>query len=412
MERRRIPLRAAGALISRRAALPRSLAEWRAELAPRAAFLAQSLVLLLVLLFFWRILSNAIGNLEQQNIASGFGFLNSTAGFAVNQALIPYSEESSYGRLLIVGLLNTLLVSALGIALASVLGFVIGIARLSSNWIVARLAAAYVEIVRNIPLLLQIFFWYFAFLGALPSPRSAAGWMESVYAHNRGIVLPKPVWEEGSALTLQLLLLALILCPLLLRFARWRRETTGSRPAWIQSALIALLLAPLAAFLLTGAPISLDYPELKGFNFEGGITISREFLALLLALSLYTAAYIAEIVRAGLLAVQRGQVEAARAIGLKTPQTLRLVVIPQAMQVIIPPLTNQYLNLTKNSSLAAAIAYPDLVSVFAGTALNQTGQAIEILFITMCVYLSLSVLTSIAMNQYNARLSRRKKSAP
>ena len=319
MERRRIPLRAAGALISRRAALPRSLAEWRAELAPRAAFLAQSLVLLLVLLFFWRILSNAIGNLEQQNIASGFGFLNSTAGFAVNQALIPYSEESSYGRLLIVGLLNTLLVSALGIALASVLGFVIGIARLSSNWIVARLAAAYVEIVRNIPLLLQIFFWYFAFLGALPSPRSAAGWMESVYAHNRGIVLPKPVWEEGSALTLQLLLLALILCPLLLRFARWRRETTGSRPAWIQSALIALLLAPLAAFLLTGAPISLDYPELKGFNFEGGITISREFLALLLALSLYTAAYIAEIVRAGLLAVQRGQVEAARAIGLKTP---------------------------------------------------------------------------------------------
>ncbi len=369
------------------------------------ALVSQLLLIAIVVWLGWEIVNNTIANLQRQKIASGFDFLGQTAGFGIIQTLIPYTEESSYGRAFLVGLLNTLLVSAIGIVLATILGFIVGVARLSKNWLISRIAAAYVEIVRNLPLLLQIFFWYFAVLRSLPGPRQSNVIADSIFLNNRGLYTPKPLFGEGAGYVGWAFLIAVVISIAFRIWAKKRQEATGEQyhVFWVSLALIVGL--PLITFFAMGMPVSFEYPVLRGFNFTGGIQIIPEFVALLLALVIYTAAYIGEVVRAGILAVSHGQTEAAHALGLRHGLTLRLVVVPQALRVIIPPLTNQYLNLTKNSSLAAAIAYPDLVSVFAGIVLNQTGQAVEVLLITMGVYLSLSLLTSLAMNWYNARIA-------
>ena len=351
------------------------------------------------------LINNTLANLARQGIASGFDFLTTTAGFSVSMKLIPYSEESSYGRVFIVGLLNTLLVSGIGVVLATLIGFVVGVARLSRNWLVARIATAYIEVLRNIPLLLQIFFWYFAVLRSLPTPRDSVEVFGAFFLNNRGLSSPSPIFEPGFSAIAIALGLAIVAAAILARWARKRQEATGEQfPVFLTSVGIIVGL-PFLAALVTGFPLSWDTPQLQGFNFRGGVVMIPEFVALLVALSTYTAAFIAEIVRAGILAVSHGQTEAAYALGLKRGPTLRLVVIPQAMRVIIPPLTSQYLNLTKNSSLAAAIAYPDIVLVFAGTVLMQTGQAVEIIAITMACYLTMSLLISAFMNWYNTKMA-------
>ena len=355
--------------------------------------------------FLWWIFENARSNLERAGIASGFDFLWARAGFAISQSLISYSAEDSYARAFLVGLLNTLIVAFLGIVLASALGFVIGIARLSRNWLIGGIAAIYVETLRNVPVLLQLLFWYKAVLAVLPGPKQAIKLPAGANLSNRGLLLPWPVTEPGFAATLVAIVVAFAAALAVAWWARRRQLATG-RPFPVFSTGVGLVVVlPLVVFLLTGAPLTLSFPELKGFNFVGGLHVQPEFVALLLGLSLYTATFIAEIVRAGILAVARGQTEAAYALGLRPRTTLRLVVVPQALRVIIPPLTNQYLNLTKNSSLAVAIGYPDLVSVFAGTVLNQTGQAVEAIFITMMVYLLISIATSLLMNWFNRRVA-------
>jgi general L-amino acid transport system permease protein len=368
------------------------------------AFLYQLALLALALWLGYEFILNAKANLAAQRITSGFGFLDQTAGFSVNQSLIPYNESDTYGRVFLVGLLNTLLVAGLGIVLATILGFVIGIARLSPNWLVARLAGGYVELIRNLPLLFQILFWYLAVLRALPGPRQSISLFGEVFLNNRGIIVPAPTAGEGAGVVAVAGAVGIIATLALRSWARRRQARTGEQfPVfWIGCAVIIGL--PLAALAATGFPIGFQKPELRGFNFVGGLRLIPEFVALLIALTTYTAAFIAEVVRAGVLAVPRGQTEAASALGLRRGLTLRLIVVPQALRVIVPPLTNQYLNLTKNSSLAVAVGYPDLFAVFAGTALNQTGQAIEIIAITMAVYLVMSLLTSALMNWYNARL--------
>ena len=382
---------------------PASPALWRD---PRVRAIAyQILTLLGVVLFFAYIVNNTINNLERQGIASGFDFLNKPAGFGIPQTLIEYNELSPNSRVFWVGLLNTLLVAAIGIVLATILGFVIGLARLSSNWLVARLATVYIEIIRNVPLLLQILFWYFAVLQALPQPRDSMAFGGLFFLNNRGFYSPEPIFEDGFGWVLLATAVAIAAAVGIARWARRRREATGQP---FHTALVVLGLVvglPLVALLLTGWPISFAHPEMGRFKLQGGMVMLPELVALVLALSIYTAAFIAETVRAGVLAVSHGQIEAAHALGLKHGQTLRFVVIPQALRVIIPPLTSQYLNLTKNSSLAVAIGYPDFVNVFTGIVLNQTGQAVEVIAITMVVYLTLSLLTSAFMNWYNRRIA-------
>ena len=371
----------------------------------RRDVLLQALVLAALVLGMIWLVANVQSNLERQNINSGFGFLSERAGFGINQTLIDYSEDDNFGRVLAVGLLNTLLVSVLGIVLATIIGFSLGVARLSNNWLINKIAMVYVEIFRNVPLLLQIMFWYFGVLRNLPSPRRAASVGDAVFLSNRGIMLPAVEMAAG-ALWYGLAIAASIAGLIWLRKRAMRALLSEGRvlPVWRPFVILVGLAFGVAA-LFGGWPFSLDVPVLRGFNYRGGISVLPEFAALLLALSLYTAAFIAEIVRAGIEAVNKGQREAAAALGLPESSALRLVVIPQALRVIIPPLTSQYLNLTKNSSLAVAIAYPDIVSVFAGTTLTQVGQAVEIIFITMMIYLSLSLLTSWAMNRYNARMA-------
>lgn len=377
---------------------------WRARVGQRDVLAQIAVAVALFLAVYW-LIDNVVSNLERQNVASGFGFFNERAGFGINQTLINYSEDSSYGRVLMVGLLNTLLVSVIGIALASLLGFFIGIGRLSQNWLINRLALVYIEIFRNVPLLLQIMFWYFGVLRNLPSPRNSFAAGDVVFFNNRGLILPG-IEAGPGAIWYGLALLAGIAAVFWFkRRAKQARFVAGEiLPVWRPVALV-LVVALMMAFLLAGVPFSLEIPVLRGFNFRGGISVIPEFVALVLALSLYTASFIAEIVRAGIQSVDKGQREAAAALGLSNTQALNLVLVPQALRVIIPPLTSQYLNLTKNSSLAVAIAYPDIVSVFAGTTLTQVGQAVEIILVTMLIYLSLSLLTSFIMNWYNARVA-------
>lgn len=369
------------------------------------ALLAQVLVLGLVIAGVGYLVHNTIVNRERLGVASGFDFLWRTAGFDVSQALIDFgAERSSYGRAFLVGLLNTLYVAAVGIVLTTIIGFVMGIARLSSNWLVAKLALVYIEVIRNVPLLLQLIFWYVVVLGALPGPRESVVVFDIAYLNVRGLFLPKPIFEAGALFELAALVLAILAVVVLGRWARRRREATGKPfpTFWVGLAIVIAL--PLATHVALGGPISFEYPRLTRFRLEGGIVLLPEFLAIVLGLSVYTGAFLAEIVRSGILSVSKGQLEAAAALGLKPKQTLRLIVIPQALRVIIPPQTSQYLNLTKNSSLGVAIGYPDFFNV-AGTINNQTGQAVEVIAITMAVYLSFSLAISAFMNWYNAKMA-------
>ena len=386
----------------------------RARTAPKAGFfyrpevrqaIYQIVTVVALVVLFYILISNTAANLKRQNIASGFGFIDRTAGFDVSQSLIDFDASMTYGRAFLVGLLNTLLVAGLGIVLATVIGFVVGISRLSSNWLVARLATVYVEVIRNLPLLLQLFFWYFAVLKSLPVPRQSHVLPGGGFLNVRGLYLPSPVPEEGFGAVALAVLIGALLSIVVYFLARRRQMRTGQRFPVLWTSLALIVLVPLGVFILLGQPLGFDYPELKGFNFQGGMVLQPEFIALLLGLSIYTASFIAEIVRAGITGVTKGQKEAAMAIGLSKGQALRLVVIPQALRIIIPPLTSQFLNLTKNSSLGVAIAYPDLVSIWSGTVLNQTGQAVEVILITMGVYLSLSLITSAFMNWFNRRMA-------
>ena len=370
----------------------------------KRAMLFQILMILTVLGFFAYIISNALNNLETRGITTGFDFLDQSAGFEILLHLIPFDATFSFGRTFMVGLLNTLLVSFLGIIFATALGFIMGIARLSDNWLINKVATAYIEIFRNIPLLLQILFWYMVVLQPLPLPKQSIE-IGSAFLNNRGLYIPAPVFESAFSFVLIALAIAIAAVVMLFRWNHKRQDETGQRFPVIWASIGLLIGLPLIVYLLSGSPMSWDYPILKGFNFKGGATVIPELMALLIALSVYTGTFIAEIVRSGILAVSSGQSEAAHALGLSKNRTLRLIVIPQAMRVIIPPLTSQYLNLIKNSSLATAIGYPDLVSVFMGTTLNQTGQAIEIIFMTMAVYLTINLIVSMLMNLYNKRMS-------
>jgi general L-amino acid transport system permease protein len=360
---------------------------------------------LLIAALVWliaEVILNARANLA--NRVSGFDFLWNSAGFGINQTLIPYDESDTYARVFLVGLLNTLLVAVLGIVFATVIGFLVGIGRLSSNWLVARIAGGYVELIRNVPLLFQILFWYLAVLSVLPLPRQGISIFGVMFLSIRGLDLPTLQPSEGMIYVAAAFVFGLVGTIVEgVRLSRLR-ERTGRQVSLVWRALALVIGLPLVVFVAAGLPLTLDVPRLQGFNFVGGARMKPEFLALLIALTTYTAAFIAEVVRGGILAVPRGQIEAAAALGLRQGQVLRFVTIPQALRIIVPPLTNQYLNLTKNTSLGVGIGYPDLFAVFAGTAANQTSQPIEIIGITMVVYLSLSLATSLLMNWYNARV--------
>ncbi|WP_065756199.1 amino acid ABC transporter permease [Bradyrhizobium paxllaeri] len=375
----------------------------------RAGWSGFVLQLLFVAALAWisyEIVANARANLQAQRITAGFGFLANNAGFDVSQSLIPYSGSDPYTRVFVVGLLNTLLVSVIGIFFATVIGFLVALGRLSPNWLLSRIAGGYVELIRNLPLLFQILFWYLAVLAALPNPRQSISIFDSIFLSNRGLVVPKPVGQAGFEPFVVALLVAIVATIALWRYARRQLFQSGRVIKVWPYALGMIIGLPLISMLIFGIPVTWEVPVLKGFNFAGGSRLIPEFVALTLALSTYTAAFIAEIVRAGILSVHKGQMEAGSSLGLQRGSVLRLIVIPQALRVILPPLTNQYLNLTKNSSLAVAIGYPDLVSVFAGTTLSQTGQAIEIIGITMGVYLLISLVTSAIMSFYGWRISR------
>jgi general L-amino acid transport system permease protein len=361
-------------------------------------------VVLLVGLLSYYLISNTLANLDRQSIATGFGFLQKEASFEIGESLIPYSAANSYARALWVGVLNTLKVSFIGIVLTVLLGTVVGIARLSSNWLVSRLAAVYIEVLQDIPVLLQLFFWYAIFYEMLPSPRQALNPVAGVFLSNRGLMLPVPAGHPAWGYMGWVFVLACGLVWIMRRWARQRQASTGKRFPVFWAGLGLILGLPLVTWLVNGAPTAIDVPRLAGFNFKGGIGISPEFAALLLGLVLYTAAFVAEIVRAGIQSVSKGQTEAAESIGLRPGLVLNLVILPQALRVIIPPLTSQMLNLTKNSSLAVAIGYPDFVSV-ANTTINQTGQAIEGVSMIMIVYLCFSLLTSAFMNWYNQKIA-------
>ncbi|WP_157014610.1 amino acid ABC transporter permease [Mesorhizobium xinjiangense] len=357
----------------------------------------------LVLFVGW-IVNNTIDNLRRANISSGYDFLGQRAGFDIAVSLIPFTSDSTYGQALLSGLINTILVAAVGILTATIVGFLVGIGRLSKNWLIARICTVYIEIFRNIPPLLVIFFWYLGVLSVLPLPRDSIELPFSSYLNSRGFFFPKAIWGEGAWLVPVALLAAIAMSWFVARRAHARQMATGQTFPVLWASVGLIVGLPLLALVVTGFPISFERPTLGTFNLTGGWTIKPEFIALYLALSFYTASFIAEIVRAGILGVSKGQTEASYALGLRNSQTLRLVIVPQAMRIVIPPLTNQYLNLTKNSSLAVAIGYPDLVAV-GGTILNQTGQSIEVVAIWMMVYVGLSLSTSAFMNWFNARMA-------
>ncbi|MDN5927132.1 MAG: amino acid ABC transporter permease [Hyphomicrobiales bacterium] len=369
----------------------------------RGIFFQALLFVFLVGFIYW-IIGNTIDNLQRAHIASGFGFLERRAGFDVSDSLISFSSDSTIGRALVVGFLNTLLVSVFGIITASILGFLVGIGRLSTNWLIRKICMIYVEIFRNIPPLLVIFFWYIGVLSVLPQPRESIRMPLGMFLNSRGFYFPKFDWGEHAWLIGLAFLIAIALAVFVKVKATQRQMTTGQQFPVLWTSLALIVGLPALAFLLAGMPLTFEVPKLSTFNLTGGVQIKPEFLSLYLALSFYTAAFIAEIVRAGIMGVPHGQSEASHALGLRPGTTLRLVVVPQAMRIIIPPLTSQYLNLMKNSSLAVAIGYADLVAI-GGTVLNQTGQAIEIVAIWMAVYLGLSLLVSLFMNWFNAKMA-------
>lgn len=372
---------------------------------PKIRGIIYQVVLAAVLIaFVWWIVGNTIDNLSARGISSGFGFLDRRAGFDISQALIPFSADSNFARALTVGFINTVLVAVIGIITATILGFLIGIGRLSKNWLIAKICTVYVELFRNLPPLLVIFFWYLGVLSALPAVRESYDLPFGTFLNSRGFFIPRPIFGEGAWLIPAALVVALLIAAFVARKAHQRQMETGLRFPVLRTALALIVGLPVLAYFVAGSPITLDYPELGTFNLRGGMDVKPEFLSLYLALSFYTASFIAEIVRAGILGVSRGQTEAAYSLGVKPSHTLRLVVVPQALRIIIPPLTSQYLNLTKNSSLAVFIGYPDLVQI-GQTTMNQTGQAIEVVAIWMVIYLGLSLATSAFMNWYNARMA-------
>ena len=367
------------------------------------AIFYQILALTVVVLIGYYLFSNTLANLERQKIATGFGFLGKEAGFEIGESMISYSAADSYARALTAGVLNTLKVSFAGIVFTVVLGTFIGIARLSANWLLSRLAAVYIEVLQNVPVLLQLFFWYAIFYEVLPPPRNAFCPFAGVFLSNRGLVFAVPQSHPVHKYMFSAFLIACICVWILRRWAKKRQDSTGRIFPLIRVSLLLLTALPLFVWLSGGAPAKMDIPHLRGFNFEGGMILSPEFAALLLGLVLYTAAFVAEIVRAGILSVSHGQTEAAMSLGLRPALILHLVILPQSMRVIIPPLTSQMLNLIKNTSLAVAIGYPDFVSV-ANTSINQTGQAIEGIALIMAVYLFFSLTTSFFMNWYNRKM--------
>jgi general L-amino acid transport system permease protein len=369
----------------------------------KRAILFQIGATLMVGLVGYYLLTNTLANLERQSIATGFGFVEKESAFEIGESLIPYSAADSYGKALLVGALNTLIVSFIGIVLTVILGTVIGVSRLSTNWLVSRLAAVYIEVFQDIPILLQLFFWYAFFYNVLPGPRQAIHPFAGLFLSNRGLVFAVPAYHPVHTVMAIAFLAGCFCVWLLRRWARKRQEKTGQLFPVFRVSLAVLVGLPLLVWAGGGAPTAMSTPILKGFNFKGGVNVSPEFTALLLGLVLYTAAFVAEVVRAGIQSVNKGQTEAAMSLGLRPSRVLNLVILPQALRVIIPPLTSQMLNLTKNSSLAVAIGYPDFVSV-AGTTINQTGQAIEGVALMMIVYLTLSLLTSAFMNWYNKKI--------
>jgi general L-amino acid transport system permease protein len=365
---------------------------------------AQALVMGLVLLGAWYLVGNTLDNLEERRIRTGFSFLNQEAGFAIGESLISFTPSDTYRRAFVVGVLNTLRVAIIGIVLATVLGVTVGIARLSSNWLVARLASMYVEVTRNIPLLLQLFFWYAMITVALPPVRQALEPMPGVVLSKSGLQYPVVVHDPAHWPVLIVFALSILAAWLFLRRADRHQRETGQESRRALPVAGILVVPALLVFFALGAPLELDVPEFRTFNYRGGASVTPEFLALLLGLSIYTAGFIAEIVRSGILGVSWGQTEAASALGLRRGLQLRLIILPQALRIIVPPTTSQYLNLTKNSSLAVAIGYPDLVSI-SNTTLNQTGQAIEAIAIMMTIYLTISLSISAYMNWYNKRIA-------
>jgi general L-amino acid transport system permease protein len=364
----------------------------------------QFIALLAVVLIGYFLISNTADNLKRQAIATGFSFLQKEASFEIGEAVIPYSPADPYFKALFVGSLNTIKVAVVGIILTTILGTFVGIARISKNWLVSKIAGAYIEIFQDIPILLQLFFWYSLFCEILPSPRDALQIGSGAFISNRGLVLAVPEWHSTYQYVIGAFVAGLIIAHFVNRAAQNYQKNTGRILPTFTISIVLITGIPLLAWLLSGAPLRMSIPELTGFNFRGGLAVSPEFSALLLGLVLYTAAFVAEIVRAGIQAISRGQTEAAMSLGLKPGQVLRLVILPQALRVIIPPLTSQMLNLTKNSSLAVAIGFPDFVSV-ASTTINQTGQAIEGILLIMAVYLFFSLTTSLFMNWYNKKMA-------
>ncbi len=368
----------------------------------KRAIFYQIFTFLMVGLLAYYLVNNTLINLEKQNIASGFEFLEKEAAFEIGETPIQYSAADSYGRALIVGALNTLKVSFVGIILCLIIGIIVGVARLSTNWLVSRIALIYIEVMQNIPVLLQLFFWYALFYESFPGPRQALNPIDGLFICNRGVAMGIPASHPAHKFIIIALVLGLVISFIIKKWAKKRQDETGTDfPVFWTSVGITLGL-PLVVWLIAGAPSEMDIPALKGFNFKGGLMMSPEFIALLLGLVIYTSAFVAEAVRAGIQAVSRGQTEAAMSIGLKKSHILNLVVLPQALRIIIPPLTSQMLNLTKNSSLAIAIGFPDFVSV-ANTTINQTGQSIEGVALIMLCYLTFSLSTSVFMNWYNKK---------
>ena len=374
---------------------------WTNERARSIAF--QVLLILALVALFLVIGYNTAQNLERAGLASGYGFLFQTSAFDINQRLIEYDSTHTYGKAFIVGGLNTILVAVLGIIAATVIGFLAGILRLSNNFLISRIVGAYVEFTRNVPVLLQIIFWWIVLL-ELPRVPDSVSVGETFFLNNRGVRIPSLVYEDGSVFVVLCVAVGLVATVLIARWSAARQDRTGQTFPVGWSGLALIVGLPLVAYLVLGGPVGLETPEMGKFNLQGGINVTPEFTALWLALSTYTGAFISEIVRAGILSVSKGQTEAANALGLRPSVTMRRIILPQALRVVIPPLTSQYLNLTKNSSLAVAIGYQDLVSI-GDTILNQSGQALEVISIYMIVYLSFSLLTSAFMNWYNARIA-------
>jgi general L-amino acid transport system permease protein len=379
-----------------------SVAWWRDE--RKRGLIWQIIVVAVLGLGIWLVIQNMVANLRAMGVPLGFGFLDAPAGFALSFSLIPVNLSSSIGRLIFAGMLNTLMASAIAIVIATILGLVVGVCRLSKNYLISRLATAYVEAMRNIPLLVQLLFWYEATIQLFPNVRQAASLLDLVFLTNRGVYMPRPLPQEDFGIVLIALVVGIVIALGIGRWAHRRQEATGQQFPKVRVGIAIVIGLPLLVSLLLGNPVEWQVPELRGFNFQGGVVVQPELAALVLGMSTYTAAFIAEIVRGGILAISHGQTEAAYAVGLRPGTTLRLVIIPQSLRIIVPPMTSQYLNIVKNTTLAGAIAYPDLFSII-GTSLNQTGRAVENIAIMMVFFLIISLLISLFMNWYNKRIA-------